>query len=134
MASRKIDDLHPDLQPICREFLRRCAAAGLDILITCTYRSDAEQDVLYSQGRTTPGAIVTNARAGQSAHNHRTATGVPAARAFDIVPLVNGKAMWNASHAAWAVAGKIGTELGLNWYGRPDAPFREMPHFQMKGT
>ena len=28
--------------------------------------------------------------------------------------------------------GKIGMALGLNWYGRPDAPFREFPHFELK--
>ncbi|MEO7494898.1 MAG: hypothetical protein ABIT83_23880 [Massilia sp.] len=40
------------------------SAAGLDILITCTYRSGAEEDVLYAQGCTKPGARGTNARAG----------------------------------------------------------------------
>ncbi|MDF0606648.1 M15 family metallopeptidase [Neisseriaceae bacterium TC5R-5] len=130
MPSRKIEDLHPDLQPICREFLRRCEAAGLDILITCTWRSGEEQNQLYAQGRSKPGARVTNAKAGQSAHNH-TIQGRPAARAFDIVPMVAGKPMWDAQHPAWQQAGQIGMALGLNWYGRPNAPFREFPHFEL---
>ncbi len=33
------------------------------------YRSYLEQDNLYSQGRTTPGHLVTHARAGESSHN-----------------------------------------------------------------
>ena len=132
MASRKIEDLHPDLQPIAREFLRRCEAAGLNILVTCTYRSDEEQNALYAQGRTKKGPRVTNARAGQSAHNF-TLNGKPAARAFDIVPMIGGKCMWDAKHPHWQVAGKIGMELGLNWYGRPGAPFKEFPHFQLRG-
>ncbi len=33
------------------------------------YRSIAEQNRLYAQGRTLPGPIVTNARGGQSNHN-----------------------------------------------------------------
>ena len=37
--------------------------------VTSAYRSSAEQDKLYAQGRTTPGPRVTNARGGQSAHN-----------------------------------------------------------------
>ncbi|MGY8624148.1 M15 family metallopeptidase [Chromobacterium violaceum] len=131
MPSRKLEDLHPDLQPLARQFLDRCKAAGLDVLITCTWRSGAEQDALYAQGRTQPGARVTNARAGQSAHNAVIA-GKPAARAFDIVPLVNGKPMWDDKHPAWQTAGSIGMELGLNWYGRPGAPFRELPHFELK--
>lgn len=132
MPSRKIEDLHPDLQPVCREFLRRCEAAGLDILITCTYRSAAEQSQLYAQGRNgNPGPRVTNARAGQSAHNFLL-DGRAASRAFDIVPLVNGKPMWSDKHPAWQQAGLIGMELGLNWYGRPDAAFREFPHFELQ--
>ncbi|MCP1289761.1 MULTISPECIES: M15 family metallopeptidase [Chromobacterium] len=130
MASRRIEDLHPDLQPICREFVRRCEAAGVTALITTTWRSGAEQDELYAQGRTKPGSKVTNARAGQSAHNAMI-QGKPAARAFDVVPLVNGKAMWDAKHPAWQTMGRIGMELGLNWYGRPNAPFREFPHFEL---
>ena len=130
MPSRKIEDLHPSLQPICREFMRRCKAAGLSILITCTYRSTSEQDQLYAQGRNgPPGARVTNAKGGQSAHNF-TQQNHPAARAFDIVPLVNGKPIWDEHHPAWQQAGQIGMELGLNWYGRPGAPFREFPHFE----
>ena len=131
MPSRKIEDLHPDLQPLCREFLRQCERAGLDILITCTYRSNQEQDQLYAQGRGEPGPRVTNAKAGQSAHNV-TIQGRPAARAFDIVPLVNGKPVWDGKHAAWAQAGRIGVALGLVWYGSPGAKFPELPHFQLE--
>lgn len=131
MPSRKIEDLHPDLQPICQEFLRRCNAVGLDVLITCTFRSNDEQNQLYAQGRNgKPGPRVTNAKGGQSAHNF-TIQGRPAARAFDIVPLVAGKPVWDASHPAWKEAGRIGMELGLNWYGKPGAKFREMPHFEL---
>lgn len=131
MASRRIEDLHPDLQTLCREFVRRCEAAGVEPLITCTWRSGAEQDQLYAQGRNgNPGPKVTNARAGQSEHN-ATIQGRPAARAFDVVPLVSGKPMWDAKHPHWQVMGKIGMELGLNWYGRPGAPFREFPHFAL---
>lgn len=85
MPSRKLEDLHPTLQPIVGKFLERCEAAGLNILITCTYRSSAEQDALYAQGRTKPGAKVTHARGGQSRHND-TLDGKPASTAFDIVP------------------------------------------------
>ena len=131
MPSRKIDDLHPDLQLIAREFMRRCKEAGLDILITCTYRSNYEQDELYKQGRTTKGAIVTRAKAGQSAHNF-VIDGKPASKAFDIVPMVNGACQWDSKHPHWQIAGRIGMELGLNWFGREGAPFKEFPHFQMR--
>lgn len=130
MASRRIEDLHPDLQPLCREFLARCQAAGVEARITCTWRSGAEQDQLYAQGRTAPGPRVTNARAGQSAHNV-TIQDKPAARAFDAVPMVGGKPQWAATHPHWQVMGRIGEALGLNWYGNPRARFREFPHFEL---
>ncbi len=132
MASRKITDLHPSLQPICNEFLLRAEDEGVDVLITCTYRSNEEQEALYAQGRTVAGARVTNARGGQSSHNFKL-NGKPAAKAFDVVPLVNGKPMWDAKHPSWQALGKIGVELGLDWYGLPDAKFRESPHFQLRG-
>lgn len=83
-----------------------------------------EQSALYAQGRTTKCAIVTRAKAGQSKHNF-ILNGKPAAKAFDFVPLVGGKAMWNAAHPHWKIAGEIGMNLRLNWYGAPRAPFRE---------
>jgi peptidoglycan L-alanyl-D-glutamate endopeptidase CwlK len=139
MASRRIEDLHPALQPLATEFVARCAARQVDVLIVCTYRDGAEQDALYAQGRTKPGAKVTNARAGQSAHNH-TINGKPAARAFDAVPLLHGKPIWEDPRDAdndwsndfgWKVMGAVAAELGLVWYGAPGSAFREAPHFQL---
>lgn len=60
MPIRRLTDLRPTLQPLVAKFLEGCKTAGLDILIICTYRSGAEQDVLYAQGRTMPGASVGN--------------------------------------------------------------------------
>lgn len=134
MASRKIEDLRPDLQPVALEFLRRCTALevnGVDIIFTCTYRSNDEQAALYASGRTKPGPILTHAEPGVSAHNF-TLNGKPAARAFDYGVIVNGKYDAQGVHPAWAQAGRIAMELGLNWYGKPGAKFREMPHCELK--
>ncbi len=135
MASRDLADLHPDLQPVCQEWLRRCEAAGLTVLITCTYRSEAEQAVLYAQGRTRPGPVLTRARPGESAHNGLL-QGRPAARAFDFCLLRHGKPVWETHGEAgrdWQRAGQIGEALGLRWYGAADAPFREFAHLQLRG-
>ena len=143
MASRRIEDLHPDLQPRARRFLERCAERQVDVLITCTWRSNEEQDALYAIGRTKPGKRVTNARGGQSAHNTRIYRGtetVPAARAFDAVPLLYGKPCWEdprdddkdwTNDYGWRVMGEVAEEVGLVWYGKPGSPFREAPHFQL---
>lgn len=137
MASRKIEDLHPDLIPLCKQFLSDCKSAGVNILITCTYRSNDEQNALYAQGRTKSGKIVTYAKGGQSEHNY-TIDGKPRSKAFDIVPLVNGKCVWRESDAAWKQVIEVWKKNNpingyrLDWYGRPDAEFQEFSHFCLK--
>jgi peptidoglycan L-alanyl-D-glutamate endopeptidase CwlK len=134
MASRKIEDLHPELIPLWKQFLSDCKDAGITPLITCTYRSNAEQDSIYAQGRTKPGPIVTRAKGGQSDHNY-TINGSPKSKAFDIVPLVNGKCVWNESDVAWTQIINVWKSLKpingyqLDWYGRKGAPFSEFCHF-----
>lgn len=130
MASRRIEDMHPKLQPYVKAFMEKAEQAGVEVLITCTWRSNEEQYQLYAEGRTVKGRRVTNAKAGQSKHNH-TLNGKPASLAFDVVPMIGGKCMWDAKHPHWQILGKIGMSLGFTWYGAPGSPFREMPHFQM---
>jgi peptidoglycan LD-endopeptidase CwlK len=128
MSSRKLTDLHPQMQPMVTRFLANARAAGIDLLVTCTYRSNAEQAALYAIGRTKPGRIVTNAKPGRSTHN-TTLNGKPAALAVDVVPLRDGKPVWSASDPVWKRVGEIGEKVGLEWAGRWTT-FREFPHFQ----
>lgn len=86
MASRSISDLDARIQGGANAVLDAWKEKGFDVLVTCTYRSNEEQDALYAKGRTAPGPRVTNARAGESMHNHRLA--------IDFVPLVHGKPAW----------------------------------------
>jgi len=106
--------LHPEIRGKARRFLRRAKNAGLDLRITSSYRTFAEQNALYAQGRTAPGNIVTYARGGQSYHNY--------ALAFDVVDNEKG---YNAD---WQTIGKIGKSLGLEWGG--DWGW-DRPHFQL---
>ena len=87
--SRSLDNLHPYVKQLAEDFIARCKEADIDLIITSTYRDAESQNVLYAQGRTAPGHIVTNARGGQSFHQYRCA--------LDIVPLCNGKAVWDTS-------------------------------------
>lgn len=143
MASRSIGDLAPSTQVLCNRHLDRCRRdlelkkRSVDVILTCTYRDDEEQNRLYAQGRTTPGRIVTNAKAGQSAHNAKTPQGKPAAKAYDVALIVNGKALWVDDPATpenemelWEIVGQHGVAAGLKWYGAPGAKFPEKPHFQ----
>lgn len=118
--SRNINDLQPKVAAMCSEFVNRCKAKGIDVIITSTYRDAASQDALYAQGRTKPGKKVTNARAGQSYHNWGVA--------FDFAPIVNGKAMWN-DVALFTKCGEIAESVGLEWAGRW-VKFKELAHCQ----
>ena len=133
MASRDLNDLHPLLRPKAKSFLQLCKMDGIDVLIYCTYRSSEEQNELYAKGRTKPGRIVTNAKGGQSAHNH-TENGKPAALAFDAVPTrkVNGhtECLWSAPKL-YARMGQIAEEVGLKWGGNWHK-FQDKPHFYIK--
>lgn len=151
MASREIRHLSQDMQVLYNKFNDRCRRDtwflknGITILLICTYRSNEEQDALYAQGRTKPGAIVTNAKAGKSKHNVTLPDGTPASEAFDVLPLRNGKPVWGTSGdgiddndaddhrddlEVWQRVGEHGVAVGLKWYGSPGSPFKEFPHFQ----
>ncbi|TXH46593.1 MAG: peptidase M15 [Desulfurellales bacterium] len=121
--SRSINDLHPRVAALAVQFISKCKAAGIDVLITSTYRDAESQAALYAQGRTAPGKKVTNAKPGQSFHNWRVA--------FDFVPLLNGKAQWNDVRS-FTRCGEIAESLGLEWAGRWKS-FKELAHCQYTG-
>ena len=121
--SRSLDDLVPPAKQRAQAFVEAAKAKGIDLLVTSTYRDNESQDALYAQGRTTPGNVVTRAKAGQSWHNYRCA--------LDVVPLVNGKAIWD-DQAMWKQVGEIGKSCGLEWAG-DWVTFKEFPHFQYTG-
>jgi len=123
VASRSLNDLRPEIRHIVDGFLDACAGAGIDVLVTCTLRSNEEQAALYAKGRTEPGHRVTNAPPGRSAHNHGLA--------IDVVPMVNGKPDWNGYDPVWETIGKLGETAGLVWLGAPNSPFPEKPHFEL---
>ena len=124
MASRSLEDLLPIVKAKAEEFHKLCTEHGMDILIYCTYRSNEEQDGLYAQGRSKPGRVVTNARGGESFHNHRCA--------FDFVPLVAGKPAWDNTEL-YRKAGVIAESIGLEWAGRWTGKLRETAHCQYTG-
>jgi peptidoglycan L-alanyl-D-glutamate endopeptidase CwlK len=121
MASRKVSDLVPAAQHACDEWLALCRSNGLDILITCTYRSPEEQNELYAYGRTKPGPKRTNARGGQSAHQWRTA--------IDFCVMVNGKPDWD-DLALYKKAGALAKQVGFEYAGEWRS-FREFCHIQL---
>jgi peptidoglycan L-alanyl-D-glutamate endopeptidase CwlK len=120
--SRKIEDLHPKLQELCRKHIAACKAKGVDIIVTNTLRDTEYQASLYAQGRTKPGSIVTNM---QQIGPHGFGL------AYDIVPVVYGKAVWN-NPRLWVVIGEEGKKLGLTWGGDWKS-IVDKPHFEYTG-
>lgn len=92
--------------------------------LTCTWRSNEEQNQLYRQGRTTPGKIVTNAKAGQSNHNKKPSP------AMDIAfKDTTGAVHWDVP--LFRKFAQIAKRNGLSWGG--DWPrFKDYPHFEIK--
>lgn len=126
MASRKIADCIPEIQQKFAAFAVKMAETGIPFMLTCTRRTQEEQDALYAQGRTKPGPKVTWTR--KSRHIE--------GRAFDIAVLRDGKPCWDvkADVNADAVpdydqAGAIGESVGLRWGGRFTPPDR--CHFEV---
>jgi len=103
------------------EVIAEMTTFGYKVMIYQGFRSFAEQDALYAQGRTKPGTTVTNAKGGDSLHNWGCAV--------DIVFLTNNRPSWDDSHP-WHILGQIGKKHGFDWGG--DWPsFPDRPHFQI---
>lgn len=114
-ACRNISELTPPAQKACNLFMAKCKAAGYDVFITETYRSQARQDYLYSLGRTRPGSKVT------WTHNSRHTS----RRAWDIA--TRGGDLYNK--AVLQGCGKIAASLGITWGGTWSTP--DTPHFEI---
>ena len=131
MSDRNLEDLHPDLKPLCEQWLAKCQQQSIGAFVTQTYRSVAEQDAMYAQGRTAPGKIVTNARGGHSAHNFAMPDGTPAAKAFDFAIKSTGNELnWNVNSPEWKAAIAIGQDLNMVWGGSWKS-IKDYDHFQL---
>jgi len=119
--SRKVEDLTHDMQEKFHAFKLGMREAGIDFILTCTRRTQEEQNDLYEQGRSKPGPVVTWTR--KSKHIE--------GKAFDIVIMKNGKPDWNVTDPDWTRAGEIGRRAGLNW-GGSWAKSKDFPHFELK--
>jgi hypothetical protein len=126
----KLKQLHPKLRDIAIEcYFKACTdtPANVHPVIDQTFRSFEESDKLYQQGRTTPGEIVTNAKAGQSWHNF--------ALALDFHLIENGKDVWPDNPPKdenWMIVVNIFKETGFNWGGEFPGKFKDYPHLECK--
>lgn len=122
--SRKISDLTPDAQKACNEFIKQCTIAGINLSIIQTLRDTEYQHMLYLQGRSTPGKIVTNCDGIKNKSRHQSGN------AWDAVPLDdNGKIEWS-NMLEYKKMADIAVKMGLTagYY----FSFRDLDHFELK--
>ena len=117
--SRKLEDLHPVVRELCKKHIDACRKRGVKILVTNTLRDSEYQEYLYSLGRSKPGNIVTNMKL-IGPHGFGLA--------YDVVPVVNGKAVWD-DNKLWSIIGEEGRKLGLTWGGNWKS-IVDKPHFE----
>lgn len=118
-SEEEIKTLHPKIRPVARAFLKEAEKEGIYLRVTSGLRTFEEQDELYAKGRTAPGNIVTNAKAGESKHNYGLA--------FDVVEIKDGKALWNNPN--WSKIGELGKKRGFTW-GGDFKSIKDKPHFE----
>ena len=122
--SRNITMCHPQLQEKAQKLIVECKKQGLIVKLGECFRSAAEQDALYAQGRTKPGSIVTYAKGTSYSSMHQWGI------AFDIIRN-DGKGAYYDFDGWFSKVGKIGKALGLEWGGDWINPV-DKPHFQLK--
>lgn len=122
----QINTLHPKLRDIALQAYNaavKATPAGVHPIITQGYRTFAESDKLYQQGRTSPGEIVSNAKAGQSWHNYGLAV--------DFALVANGNAIWDQHNPNWSTVVNAFKMHGFTW-GGDWTGFKDYPHLEMK--
>lgn len=132
--SKRIEDLCPYMQSICREHIKRAEARipNSKVITTSTLRNQARQSQLYSYGREDKTkTIVTNAK---------LIKGHGFGLAYDLAVIINNKAIYKPEHLPkdypltysqiWNIVGEVGEELGLEWAFRWKS-FPETCHFQI---
>lgn len=128
-----VDLIRVDLDRLYLPFVHRlldvlaaCRARGADYYVISGYRSLEEQDLLYAQGRTMAGHVVTHARGGSSPHNYGLAADLTRDGRLDRKGL---QPDWDAE--SYAILGEEAERVGLVWGGRWVRPDR--PHVQWPG-
>ena len=124
-SERNIATLHPTVRDRIAVFIAAAkslaAPRKLDVRVISGFRSYAEQDEIFAQGRTRPGRIVSNARAGHSTHNFGIAVDIG---------IFQGKE-YLGDHPLYDELGPLGESLGLEWGGRWKK-IKDTPHYQFR--
>lgn len=115
MPDKNLDDLHPDIRPLCEQFLQDCKDHGLDVILVETWRDPTREDDLHAKG-------ITKATSATCKHCF-TINGEPASKAFDYLLLdENNRIIEDGKDDCYSLAGVLAEKLGLIWGGRFHKP------------
>lgn len=128
---KSMAELHPTLQQKAAELKKKCAAQGIQILFSECFRTVAEQDALYAQGRTKPGNIVTNAKGSTYSSQHQWGIAVD----FYLDMDVDGDGSkaddaYNNATRLFDRVGEIAKSIGLGWGGDWKS-IKDRPHLYL---
>jgi len=123
-------ELHPIIKERSNQLIQQAAKKGIVVVITDSFRSAKDQNLLYAQGRTTEGNIVTNAKGGESYHNFGLAIDFA-------LETPSGNVVWDREYdrngngkADWAEVVQMAKVLGFKWGGDWKG-FKDYPHLEM---
>ncbi len=133
VSQKRAQLVHPKLREELGKILEDCdkALTTYKVRLAYTLRTFQEQDLIYQQGRTRPGAIVTWAKPGYSYHQYGLAVDIC------LIDPTGKMASWDTKTdfdkdgiSDWmevvAIFKKYGWEAGIDW----KAPKVDAPHFQ----
>lgn len=122
--------LDPKARGMFGQFLRlakaTAATLGCEYVLIGGNRTWAEQDALYAQGRTLPGARVTNARGGYSNHNFGIAGDCGVFMGGSYLDESNPRLAARVHKACSLHAGRCGLEWGGGWNS-----IKDLPHYEV---
>jgi len=124
-SEAQLATVNPDLAAKVRAAADSLALNGTYLLVVSGLRTPDQQNTLYAQGRTAPGHIVTNAKAGQSMHNYGLAV--------DIVPYLSGQTgnlNWQPDTPQFQAMVAALKAQNLTW-GGDWVSIKDYDHFQM---
>ncbi|EAC7916623.1 alkaline phosphatase [Listeria monocytogenes] len=125
-ANRKLNvsGMNKSVADKTRNVIKKMAKKGIYLCVAQGYRSSAEQNALYAQGRTKPGAVVTNAKGGQSNHNYGVAVDL-------CLYTSDGKnVIWESTTSRWKTVVSAMKAEGFEWGGDWKS-FKDYPHFEL---